>query len=74
MRGYKAKVLRRIALAVEPSNEPGYVYPKGRYIKVKFKDLFGNEQVFLKSGIAVLASKADRLYNSMKRDMTRGGC
>lgn len=72
MRGFKAKVLRRIALSVEKNNEPGYIYPKGRtHTKVYMSQ--GVPKFYKVSGMAVLASKADRLYNSMKREMRIGG-
>jgi len=73
MRGFKAKVLRRIALSVEKDNEPGYVYPRGRHIKKFFIDPAGMAHPYLVSGQAVLASQADRLYNHMKKEMSRGG-
>ena len=74
MRGFKAKVLRRIALSVEKDNEPGYVYPRGRTHTKFMKDPVGTGFIkFAVSGQAVLASQADRLYNRMKRDLRVGG-
>lgn len=74
MRGFKAKVLRRIALSVEKDNQPGYVYPQGRTHTKAYRAADGTFKFYKVSGMAVLASKADTLYNSMKKDMRRGGC
>lgn len=73
MRGFKAKVLRRIALMTEKENEPGYVYPHGRRHTKVWVDPQGGKHVYTVSGMAVLASKADRLYNHMKRELAHGG-
>jgi len=73
MRGFKAKALRRMALMIEKDNEPGYVYPQGRRHKKVFIDAMGKAHPYTVSGMAVLASRADRLYNHLKRDLRTGG-
>ena len=73
MRGYKAKVLRRIAANVTHDNEPGYIYPKGRTHMKMYIDAMGWSHPYTVSGMAVVASEAHRLYKRMKKDLRTGG-
>ena len=72
MRGFKAKVLRRIALSVK-TDEPGYIYPKGRTHKKVGMSPTGQPFFYKVTGMAIHRSEAHRLYKSMKRDMSIGG-
>ena len=74
MRGYKAKVLRRIAANVTHDNEPGYIYPQGRRHNRLYIDATGVAHRYTTSGMAVVASEAKRLYKRMKKDLRTGGC
>lgn len=75
MRGYKAKALRKLALALHPETpeDIGYVYPKGRYALRKVLMPDGGIHMAQVTGQMVLASKAHRLYKHMKRDLSVGG-
>ena len=76
MRGYKAKALRKLALALHPETpeDMGYIYPNGRYaLRKHVNPLTRSIEVAEVTGQMVHASKAHRLYKHMKKDLTNGG-
>lgn len=76
MRGYKAKALRKLALALHPETpeDMGYFYPRGRHALRKHVNfLTGGISYSQVTGQMVVASKAHRLYKRMKKDLANGG-
>lgn len=70
MRGYKAKVLRRIAKALHPG-EPVYGYA-GKEKHMKFLNEGGKITPYYVTGQIVRLDKQRKLYQSMKKEMTHG--
>jgi hypothetical protein len=74
MRGYKAKVLRRIAQSLE-SDEPGYVVDevKGETHHPVIMHTLTGPVVVMVSNTIHRKSRAVKLYRKIKHDIRRGG-
>ena len=71
MRGYKAKVLRRIAKALHPG-EPMYGYANVEYHQKMYHHTDGAMYPFRVTGQIVRIDKQRKLYKSMKKELTHG--
>ncbi len=75
MRGWKAKGLRKLALALHPETEDdvGYFHPGAPKVKKFGRNADGGFYEYLVTGQLVVRSQAHRLYKHMKKDLAKGG-